>query len=211
MKYEKQRGNFTGRIGNALIIMGPPFIGKGTQCKMLADGNPDIFHFSSGDYLRQLKTDPKQRQYIDSLLAGGKFIPPDKMEGLFRRGIDTSINVGAYNPLEQVIASDGTPRSIEQVGWFNGMFDVIGVICYEAGHETLLKRFRSRQAGGRSDDALEAVAVGRINEYITQTLPVADAYPRHVVRRIDAEGAKNEVYALTMKAIDELGVLVPSR
>lgn len=42
----------------AIILYGPPGSGKGTQAKLIAD-KLDLFHFDTGQYLRQLLYDPK--------------------------------------------------------------------------------------------------------------------------------------------------------
>ena len=65
----------------AIIIFGPPGVGKGTQAKFLAE-DKNYFHLSTGEMFRSLKTDPRMKgslieRKITDLIDRGCFVSDD--------------------------------------------------------------------------------------------------------------------------------------
>ena len=58
----------------AVMLVGPPGVGKGTQGKMLAQ-IPGIFHVSSGDMFRELDINSKCGQIFQEYASIGKLVP----------------------------------------------------------------------------------------------------------------------------------------
>ncbi len=132
----------------AIVLLGPPMCGKGTQAKKIVSGRPQSLHICSGDILR-MNPDTKD------LIADGILAPDDAVIHL----VDKTILDQEKEP--EIIVFDGFPRSIIQANWFLGRMTGAGyrvaVLSFNnIGIEELLERLPKRkEEEGRRDDSEE--------------------------------------------------------
>lgn len=205
---------------NAVILLGPPGVGKGTQGVRLAEAIAGR-HVATGDLLRAARREGTElgrraQAYMDK----GELVPDALIVDLVRE---------VLGPLERskAVVFDGFPRTVPQAEALDGALGEVGrkvgrVLALEADDEVLVKRMAGRrscpQCGAvynvhfsppraegvcdrcgsplvhRSDDAPDTVR-HRLEVYRTETAPLIDFYERRagLVRRIDADRAVDEV------------------
>ncbi len=102
-----------------LIILGPQGSGKGTQAKLLAE-KYNLEHIETGEILRQIaKSGTAIGKKIGEMHDAGILIPSNMLkEVLFLR-------IKSLNR-EKGIISDGTPRKVDQVEYFEDMIEEMG-------------------------------------------------------------------------------------
>jgi len=211
----------------AVIIMGPPGSGKGTQSSRLS-ASMNIPKISTGDILRQVSLgDGPKSEYIRSVIATG---------GLVSDNILADLIVSRLSDLDckDGFILDGYPRNIQQATFLgellldrNYKLLVIEVIVPD---DTLIKRVKGRylckncgtiynkyfakpQKDGicdkcgsseftyRSDDN-ELIIKERLKEYNTQTIPVLDYYrQRNLLVSVNGEKTSDEVHEDILRQI----------
>ena len=153
-----------------LIFLGPPGAGKGTQAKVLAEGN-SVPHISTGDILRaavSAETDlgKKAKGYMDR----GELVPDDLILDL----------VGSRLEEEDAEAGwilDGFPRNVSQAKFLDILLEQMNqmyecVVNLDVPDEVIVARLLER---GRADDS-EDVIRHRLLVYREQTSPLIDFY-----------------------------------
>lgn len=156
-----------------LIITGPPYSGKGTQCEILKN-QLGYIHISTGDRCRLEKENKTEvglimRQYEEK----GDLVPDSIMKGLFGQIIDENRN-------QKGIILDGFPRTIPQV---DDLLDLINskglkvtkVINIEVPKDELLKRALKRaETSTREDDKDPKIHLKRIEVFELMTRPAIE-------------------------------------
>ncbi|WP_282032071.1 adenylate kinase family protein [Winogradskyella eximia] len=169
-----------------IIITGPPYSGKGTQCEFLKE----IFnyqHISTGDRCRLEKQNKTGIGLIMSQYEEkGDLVPDEIMKNLFGNILDeNSDNNG--------VILDGYPRTIAQV---NDLLEIVSnrdlqistVINIEVPREELLKRAKKRaETSNRKDDKDKAIHLKRIDVFEDITKP-AIAYMKTKLHVEDFDG-----------------------
>lgn len=90
------------------LIIGAPGSGKTTDAQKIADSNPQIAHYSTGDLLRaEVASGSEQGKLIESFTKEGNLVPLDIV-------VKTIVNAINNSPKE-VVLIDGYPRSVEQM------------------------------------------------------------------------------------------------
>ncbi|WP_298903749.1 nucleoside monophosphate kinase [uncultured Psychroserpens sp.] len=155
---------------NILIIMGPPYSGKGTQCEFLKD-ILNYKHISTGDVCRK---ETSNKTEIGLLLSkyeeNGDLVPDSTMKTLFGMTLDENLN-------EKGMILDGYPRTIPQVDDLLELIkernlNVEKVLHIEVPKEELLVRAKKRAAtSNRKDDKDEHTHVKRIEVFENETKP----------------------------------------
>ena len=156
-----------------LIITGPPYSGKGTQCDLLKT-NLGFSHISTGDRIRKEKD---LQSPIGSTMTAyeenGILVPDEIMQDLIGQIIDENLN-------EKGIILDGYPRTKSQVDTIlNVLADkklrVSIVINIEVPKDELLARAKKRaQNSNRKDDQNLDTHLKRINIFETETRPAIE-------------------------------------
>lgn len=156
-----------------LIITGPPYSGKGTQCDLLKT-NLGFSHISTGDRIRKEKD---LKSPIGSTMTAyeenGILVPDEIMQDLIGQIIDENLN-------EKGIILDGYPRTKSQVDTIlNVLADkklrVSIVINIEVPKDELLARAKKRaQNSNRKDDQNLDTHLKRINIFETETRPAIE-------------------------------------
>lgn len=210
-----------------IVLLGAPGSGKGTQAKklMAERGIPQI---STGDMLREAVAEGTRfGQKAQAIMEQGKLVPDDVMLGIISERLtqpdvaDGFILDGFPRTtqqaldLEELLDQLGTPLDaalLMQVDFDILMKRLTGRrTCSKTGK--LLNVYFSPQAeldavvaaGGelqqREDDNEETIA-NRLDVYREQTEPLIEFYDKRArLKRIDAEGTIDEVYARLMAAL----------
>lgn len=169
-----------------LIITGPPYSGKGTQCEILTD-LLDFQHISTGDRCRQEKENQTEIGKIMSVYEEkGDLVPDTIMKSLFSQILDE-------NETNKGIILDGYPRTKPQV---DDLLELVKsknkkigkVLNIEVPKTELLKRAEKRAlTSTRKDDKDPEIHQKRIRVFETETRP-AIAYLKTKVDVITFKG-----------------------
>ena len=210
-----------------VVLLGAPGAGKGTQCKRVLD-KYGIVHLSSGDILRQNRTDgtdlgKKAQSYMDS---GG--LVPDELivemmtdaikkegtSGFVLDGFPRTVNQA--RELDEALASDG--QKIDVI--LNLMIDDETIMdrmagrrsCPKCGAVYHIKNLQPKVEGicdndgseliQRPDDNPDVVA-NRLETYHEQTEPVVGYYKdSNTVVDIDASKDADEASVMIFEQLD---------
>ncbi len=179
---------------HAVMLVGPPGVGKGTQGKMLAQ-IPGIFHVSSGDMFRELNTNSKFGQIFQQYAGVGKLVPDDITIKIWQEYMARKVREGLYTPERDLLILDGIPRNITQATLIAPcvkIFKIIFMVCED--REVMFQRIRGRSLKeNRIDDAEEVVVRYRWDLYKRYTEPLIDHYPQDLIRIIDADNIASDV------------------
>jgi adenylate kinase len=175
-----------------IVFVGPPGVGKGTQCGLLAE-RLDLRHVSTGDMLRKAITDGTELgMQSKSYLEQGKLVPDEIMVDL----------IGDYLEIESPtgILLDGFPRTLQQAEALDYMLqkrdEAIDIVIelYAEPHEIMNRLAKRAQAEARADDNPLTIK-HRLDVYQQKTRQILDYYQRQgKLRRVDGLGTPEEVY-----------------
>lgn len=176
-----------------LIITGPPYSGKGTQCEILEE-TLNFKHISTGERIRAEKdSNTKIGQIMKVYEEKGALVPDAIMEELLTRII-------AENENEKGIILDGYPRTSPQVDTLIKLLQdhnkkVNQVINIEVSKEELLKRAKERAKNStRKDDKDESIHIERIEVFEANTKPAIEYIKTKMqVEDIDGIGTIKEI------------------
>ncbi|MDU7693399.1 MAG: adenylate kinase [Helicobacter sp.] len=142
------------------LIIGAPGSGKTTDAQIIAQQNPLIAHFSTGDLLREeVQSGSENGKLINSFISKGNLCPLDIVVQTIVRAIK--------NSSKNTILIDGYPRSVEQMQALHEILqneqdiELISVIEVKVSEKTAKDRVLGR---GRSDDQ-ESVFNNRLEVY----------------------------------------------
>lgn len=190
------------RLYSAVLLLGMPGAGKGTQGKLLGKIR-GIFHLSTGDIFRSLTDDSDDGRLVADCLRRGQLVPDDLTITVWKHWLDAHIESGDYRPAQQILLLDGIPRNVHQCELLKDYVRVLQVIYLNARNdEPILQRLRQRAlVEGRSDDADESVIRRRFEVYRQQTAPILNYYPSSLIREIDPMGTPAEVLKRILEAM----------
>lgn len=182
-------------MGEAVIFLGPPGAGKGTQAARLSE-ELGFKKLSTGDILRDhvaRRTPLGER--VRPIMERGDLVPDDLILALIREEL-----------AERVIL-DGFPRTLPQAEALDELLQqtgmrLLGVVLVEVPEEELIRRMLKRaELEGRADDNEETIR-RRLEVYREKTEPLVRYYEeRGVLRRVDGLGTPDEVYARIRAAL----------
>ncbi len=212
-----------------IVLLGAPGAGKGTQCKSLVS-RYDLLHLSSGDILRQERSEEtelgrKAQSYMDS----GALVPDEIIIEMMAKAIEKAPAAG--------FILDGFPRTVNQAVALDKALDSGGqkidaVLNLEVDDGIIEKRMTGRrscpQCGAvyhienmkpktdgicdrdgaeliqRPDDNPEVVSK-RLDTYHQQTEPLVDYYKKQgIVHDFDANDEADAVASLIFVTLDSL-------
>jgi len=184
-----------------LIITGPPYSGKGTQCEILSK-TLHFTHLSTGDRCRQEKASRTEIGLIMSRYEEkGDLVPDSIMKTLFGQILDE-------NRSRAGIILDGYPRTKPQVDDLIELvaakgLEIARVINIRVPREELLQRAMKRAADSkREDDRDPETHLKRVHIFEEQTLP-AIAYMRTKLSIADIDGM-GRIDEITGRITEEL-------
>ena len=184
-----------------IFIVGPPGVGKNTQCDKLVEKYKFI-HFGAGDLLRaEAKKDTEEGKLVNSLISQGKIVPVKITCSLLKKAMDES---GKNN----IFLIDGYPRNQDNIdGWnevFGTNYTLISSIILGCSEEQLEKRLLGRaKSSGRSDDKIEVIKK-RFKVYVEQSQPIeAKLKEMGPIIEVKATGTIDEVFQQIANQLDE--------
>lgn len=179
---------------SAILMFGPPGSGKGTQAQLLSQITGH-YHLSAGDIFRNLPADSElgllQRQYLNQ----GLLIPDVTAVAIWNEHVARLIQTGQFRPTEQLLLTDGMPRTPKQVDLLANTLRVVKVISLEVEDERcLIQRLEKRaEAQHRSDDQNRATLQRRISVYQSESRGVLRSFPAELLISIRADQRPFEV------------------
>jgi adenylate kinase len=176
-----------------LVITGPPYSGKGTQCEILEE-SLKFKHISTGERIRYEKdSNTKIGQVMKEYEEKGMLVPDEIMEELLTQII-------VENEKEKGIIFDGYPRTSAQVDTLIQLLkkrnkEIKQVINIEVPKEELLKRAEERAKNStRKDDKDVKIHVQRIEVFEASTKPAIEYFKSKLkVDNIDGIGSIEEI------------------
>ncbi len=173
----------------AIILLGPPGAGKGTQAAGLA-GDLGVPHISTGAILRAAENGASEwGRRAGRVMAAGQLVDDRTMLHLVEERLSAADCAGGF-------VLDGYPRNRAQAEALEGVLDRLGgeswIVNLAAPREELLRRIRGRRLEeGRQDDS-EAAFRKRLEVYEAETRPLLDHYGDRVAE-VDGTGARQEI------------------
>jgi len=176
-----------------LVITGPPYSGKGTQCEIL-EKTLKFKHISTGERIRAEKeNNTKIGQIMKEYEEKGMLVPDKIMEKLLTQVI-------VENEKERGIIFDGYPRTSSQVDTLIKLLEennkkVNQVININVPKEELLNRAKERaKKSTRKDDKNESIHIRRIEVFEANTKPAIEYFKTKMrVDDIDGIGTIEEI------------------
>jgi adenylate kinase len=206
-------------LNRAVIFLGPPGAGKGTQSKRVAE-RYGVPHLSTGDMLREAVTKGTELgRKAKPIMERGELVPDDIIMGMVEERL-------ARPDTKTGVIFDGFPRTIPQAEQLDSILARRGfgkplVVEFHVSPDTLIHRLSGRwtcSVGGetynvyerppkmpgicdndggkliqRSDDRPEVVRE-RLAAYERQTKPLAEYYRKHAMfETVDGSAGVEEV------------------
>jgi|GEM_PF-68827 len=176
-----------------IVITGPPYSGKGTQCEELVK-QYGLTHISTGDHIRKEKE--KQSEIGKTMLdydERGELVPDSIMKQLLNKLIEENKNASG-------IILDGYPRTIPQVKDLVSVLqandiEIHNIINIEVSTDELLTRAKKRaETSTREDDKNPETHYKRIRVFEKQTKPTIEYMKKEfVVNTFDGLGTIEEI------------------
>jgi len=186
-------------VAEAVIFLGPPGAGKGTQAKRLAD-ELGFRQLSTGDILRShVARGTELGRQAKPLMEAGKLVPDEVILGLIAEEL-------AQMPDPKVIF-DGFPRTLAQAEALDQLLverqiRLLGVLLITVPEEELIRRLLGRALEeGRPDDNENTIRA-RMVEYYQKTQPLVEFYKKSgCLKEINGLGKVDEVYQAIQGAL----------
>jgi adenylate kinase len=184
-----------------IVFIGPPGVGKGTQCRRLL-AHLNVPHLSTGELLREAirgKTEIGRQSsvYMDQ----GKLVPDSFVLTLVREKLK-------HPEFSRGCLFDGFPRSLGQARALDQLLEERGtpinlVLELIADEEVLIDRMHKRAVQeNRADDNPQTIA-HRMEVFHQQTAPLRDYYrTQGKLVNIHALGTPDEVFERVRAAVD---------
>ena len=138
-----------------IFVIGPPGVGKNTQCDKLVE-KYNFIHFSTGDLLRaEISKGTEDAKLIKSIMSQGKYVPVKITCNLIKKAMNN------YSK-DKIFLIDGYPRNQENIdGWmeiFGNNYKLITSIILDCDEKVLENRLIERaKSSGRIDDNIETI------------------------------------------------------
>jgi len=171
----------------AIILLGAPGAGKGTQGKILGT-IPRFFHCECGNVFRSLDTRTPLGQKFVEYSSRGELVPDELTVELWKTQVVNWSDMHVYKPDIDYLVLDGIPRNVAQASLMSDFIQVEQVFHLSCPNRAeLARRMRKRALkDNRMDDANEVVIQRRIATYEEETKPILDFFPNEIICDIDA-------------------------
>ncbi|MFT4177654.1 MAG: nucleoside monophosphate kinase [Luteolibacter sp.] len=189
----------------AIILLGAPGSGKGTQGKILGT-IPRFFHCACGDVFRSLDTRTSLGKQFLEYSSRGELVPDELTIELWEAQIENWRDMHVYKPDIDFLVLDGIPRNVNQAEILESYIEVHQVFHLSCPDRAeLARRMRKRALrDNRIDDASDVVIENRIATYEAETKPILEFYSRSKVTDIDASQPPVQVTADIIRKITSL-------
>ena len=186
----------------AMIFLGPPGAGKGTQALRLCEAR-HLQQLSTGDMLRgHVKRETELGKQAKILMDAGNLVADEIIIGMVRSELE-SMKQGNIR-----ILFDGFPRTTAQAEALATLLDELSIpltatLLLQVDEEEIVKRLLNRaKEQGRSDDNEETIR-NRMQVYRKQTEPLVEFYQKmNILKEIDGVGSLDEVYQRLMNLLN---------
>lgn len=187
---------------NALLLFGPPGVGKGTQGKILGS-IPGMRHLATGDMFRSMDKQAELGQRIAGYMWRGELVPDDLTILLWKQYVESLVRERKFEPTQHLLILDGIPRSRQQAAAIEPHINVLRVVhltCPDI--DAMVARMKRRALKeNRLDDADENVIRHRFSVYEAETRPVLSYYDAKLIVEVNAVGTPAEVLMNILKGI----------
>lgn len=215
-------------LNRALVLLGPPGAGKGTQAKLIAK-RFGIPHLSTGDMFRDaVRRGTPAGRVAKPIMESGGLVPDEVVMNLVEERLAQPDSAHGF-------LFDGFPRTLPQAEQLDAILDRLGfgkpvVIDIQVNPENLMRRLTGRRTCGiggeiyniydlppkvngicdkdggalvqRADDRPEVVKQ-RLEAYERQTRPLSDYYKRQgVLEVVDGSASMEDVSRKLTKIVD---------
>jgi adenylate kinase len=191
----------------ALLFLGAPGSGKGTQGKILGT-IPRFFHCACGDVFRSLDTRTVLGKQFVAYSSRGELVPDELTIDLWKAQIDNLAETHVYKPDIDILILDGIPRNVRQaelLAEYVEVHQVFHLSCPD--RDELARRMRKRALKeNRIDDASDKVIDQRIATYEAETKPILEYYSPDRITVIDATQPPVKVFSEIVQRIISLPV-----
>lgn len=186
-----------------IVFIGPPGVGKGTQCKRLTEYLA-IPHLSTGEMLREVKSQNSAlARWVSSYIDRGKLAPDHLVMRIVAQRL-------AKPDCESGCLFDGFPRTLVQAQLLDEHFAKTSrrldlVLDLQAEEEELICRMLKRaELEHRADDTQETIRA-RLHVFHTQTAPLLEYYQRRgLLCSIDGMQTADQVFEHIKGAVDRV-------
>lgn len=186
----------------AILLFGPPGVGKGTQGEILAR-IPGFFHSSTGAIFRSLDMTTDVGKLFYQYSSRGELVPDDVTIKIWSQHTYAASIIGLFKPAQDLLVLDGLPRNPTQAKLlykYIHVLKIINLVCKDK--EALFERMKKRALKqNRADDAKEDVIRRRFEVYENETRPVLEFYDADLITEVDAMGSPAAVLAQVLEAI----------
>jgi adenylate kinase len=186
----------------AILIFGPPGIGKGTQAKLIGDQEGYV-HFSTGELFRKLGDYGDIGKEIKKYVDNRELVPDRLTMKLAIHHVAELAKEGKFDPDKDIILLDGLPRDHEQVEMVKNEFDILQIIDLTVDDESILiDRIKSRaEKEGRADDQHEETVKRGLEVYHKMTEKILEEFPEDIILKVDGSGTVEEIHKEIMEKI----------
>ena len=189
----------------AILLLGAPGAGKGTQGKILGT-IPNFFHCACGDVFRNLTAESTIGRVFIEYSSRGELVPDEPTVELWSKFIDNSKRTGRFNPDTDTIVLDGIPRNVHQAEMLKDTLDVRAIFYLRCPNMNKLVERLQRRAlrENRLDDANLQIIRHRLKTYERETTPVLSFYGSELVHRIDSTQSPAKVLCDILRRVVKL-------
>ena len=192
--------------GPAILILGAPGAGKGTQAKRIAEVL-QIPAISTGAIFRQnMKDRTELGQKAQSYMDAGEFVPDSVTNPMVKARLSAPDVASGF-------LLDGYPRTIDQAFYLRDALAATGreldLVLEIAGEldEVVQRLLKRAEIEGRADDT-EPVIRRRLEVYKEQTEPMVTYYAdQDKLVQVDGIGTVDEVWERIRQVLTEYGLL----
>lgn len=175
-------------VYKALLLLGAPGSGKGTQGKILGT-IPGFFHCACGDVFRAVDVRSELGKSFLQYSSKGQLVPDDLTVALWSSQIEGMEKAGRFKPDIDFLVLDGIPRNVNQAKILSSKLDVRRVFHLECKDKSKVYERLKRRAlkENRLDDINEEVIERRQKIYEEETKPVLDFYGPKLITYVNAD------------------------
>jgi adenylate kinase len=187
----------------AILLMGPPGVGKGTQGKILGE-IPGFYHLACGDVFRSLDLTSDVGKIFMEYSSRGELVPDDVSIRQWSEYIDKVSASGDYHPEQECLVLDGIPRNQAQAKLLSDSIDVVQVFhLVGPSRQTLVQRMQGRALHqNRIDDANVDVINRRLDIYEKECADLTEYYGPSNTAQIDGDRSPYQVLRDILNAVD---------
>ena len=185
-----------------IFVIGPPGVGKNTQCDKLVK-KYNFIHFSTGDLLRaEISKGTEDAKLIKSIMSQGKYVPVKITCNLIKKAMNN------YSK-DKIFLIDGYPRNQENIdGWmeiFGNNYKLITSIILDCDEKVLENRLIERaKSSGRIDDNIETIQK-RFKTHLEESKPIEKKLKLlGPFIEINGDNSINEVFNQISSELDQI-------